>query len=143
MRRYKGIFSIFLITLGIGISGCQAAVAQKPVQPTNSLPTREVSTATIVADEGAPTPAAANATIFPSATATGVEPTLSPQEYITLGKDLTESICIVCHSSDRIQNSHKNRTEWEITVKRMVDHGAPLNEAQLKAVIEYLSLTYK
>jgi cytochrome c5 len=59
------------------------------------------------------------------------------------GKELAESVCIVCHSFDRIASKQKSQAEWENTVKRMVGLGAILSESDQPLVIQYLAETYK
>ena len=58
-------------------------------------------------------------------------------------KALVEDRCAQHHDLARIQNAKKTAEEWEANVKRMVAKGAQLNEAEQKAVIKYLSETYK
>ena len=58
------------------------------------------------------------------------------------GKALTEERCTACHSLDRVKSAKKTADEWTANVERMVEIGAQLNEAEQKAVIEYLSEAY-
>jgi ribosomal protein L17 len=58
------------------------------------------------------------------------------------GKSLVQDHCTVCHSLDRIQNTHKSADEWKTTVERMVGKGAQLNSDEQQVVIDYLAKTY-
>jgi hypothetical protein len=55
------------------------------------------------------------------------------------GATLVNGTCGRCHPIDRVQSAHKDRAGWTATVDRMVSHGAPLNEAQKAAVVDYLT----
>lgn len=58
------------------------------------------------------------------------------------GKVLVEERCSICHSLDRVTSSHKSQDEWTATVRRMLDHGAILDENEQELVIQYLRVTY-
>ncbi len=58
------------------------------------------------------------------------------------GQALTEDRCTACHDLKRVESAKKTREEWEANVKRMVDQGAELDEAEQQAVIDYLAETY-
>jgi cytochrome c5 len=59
------------------------------------------------------------------------------------GKQLFETRCSACHSTDRVTQLKKTPDQWATTVTRMIGHGAQLSDAEKKAVIDYLSNTYK
>ena len=58
------------------------------------------------------------------------------------GKALTEERCTKCHTLERVEAANKTPEEWKTNVERMVGKGAELDEAEQKAVIEYLSEAY-
>jgi hypothetical protein len=55
---------------------------------------------------------------------------------------LVEEHCTGCHALTTIKVSQKTYEEWEVTVERMIDLGARLNNKQTQEVIDYLSNTY-
>jgi len=57
-------------------------------------------------------------------------------------KALTEERCTKCHTLERVEAASKTSEEWITSVERMVGKGAELDEAEQKAVIEYLSEAY-
>ena len=76
-------------------------------------------------------------------------PGAGAQERVRLtpgpGVEKVEANCAACHSLDYIQmNSPFLRsTQWEAEVKKMINvMGAPINEADAKAIVEYLSTKY-
>ena len=85
------------------------------------------------------------ASIEPSLTVSGltVVPTESQLFDLQQGKELAESVCIICHSYDRVEKSRKTRAEWEAAVIRMVGHGAVLSQTDQQLVVSYLADTYK
>ncbi len=58
------------------------------------------------------------------------------------GSKLVDERCSVCHNTDRIKQAHKDQTQWDQTVSRMIEHGAKLTDAEKQALIEYLAKTY-
>ncbi|MDE2251138.1 MAG: cytochrome c [Gammaproteobacteria bacterium] len=58
---------------------------------------------------------------------------------------LVVSKCSICHSVDYIQSNAPflKRAGWEAEVRKMVKvMGAPLDEAELARVVDYLTLQY-
>ena len=135
----KGFYTTLVFTLAVIFTGCTSNRVQLSAEPAGIDPTitraePTLTPGTVPTDQ----PATPAVTSSPDP-----EPTNSQQIIPGEGKELVESVCIVCHSFDRVSNAHKSKAEWEITVKRMVDHGAPLDEAQQLSAIEYLSATYR
>ncbi len=129
--------------MGVILIGCAGVQGERPVIPVENTPTRIVASPSIEADKTATQQSTDLPIITPTLILTDLQPTTTPQNTLSQGKELAESVCIVCHSFDRVSRSHKSQAEWELTVKRMVGHGAPINDEQQLAVIEYLSQTYK
>jgi len=55
------------------------------------------------------------------------------------GEKLVQERCTRCHDLERIYSAEKDRDGWEKTVDRMIGNGAQLDDAERRAVIEYLS----
>jgi hypothetical protein len=61
------------------------------------------------------------------------------------GVEKVEANCAACHSLDYIQMNSPflSSTQWEAEVKKMINvMGAPINEADAKTIVEYLSTNY-
>jgi mono/diheme cytochrome c family protein len=76
-------------------------------------------------------------------------PGAGAQERVRLtpgpGVEKVEAYCAACHSLDYIQMNSPflSSTQWEAEVKKMINvMGAPINEADAKAIVEYLSTKY-
>lgn len=76
-------------------------------------------------------------------------PTIAGEESITLpdalGRELTMSRCITCHSLDYLQANAPvlDRAGWEKTVRKMIDrYGAPIDAADVQGIVDYLSAAY-
>ena len=76
-------------------------------------------------------------------------PGAGAQERVRLtpgpGVEKVEANCAACHSLDYIQMNlpFLSSTQWEAEVKKMINvMGAPINEADAKAIVEYLSTKY-
>ncbi len=52
--------------------------------------------------------------------------------------------CVACHSTDYIVlQPHGDAKHWETEVKKMITvFGAPISEADTKAIVEYLATAY-
>jgi hypothetical protein len=71
------------------------------------------------------------------------------EEEITLkdgvGRELVARNCVMCHSLDYIPMNAPVMTDarWEATVRKMIDKmGAPIGEADVKQILQYLSTSY-
>ena len=76
-------------------------------------------------------------------------PGAGAQERVRLtpgpGVEKVEANCAACHSLDYIQMNSPflSSTQWEAEAKKMINvMGAPINEADAKAIVEYLSTKY-
>jgi mono/diheme cytochrome c family protein len=74
---------------------------------------------------------------------------LADETAITLkdgpGKDIVENNCATCHSLDyiRINSPFPDRKLWEAEVTKMIKaFGAPIDDADAKAITEYLVRNY-
>lgn len=55
------------------------------------------------------------------------------------GKKLLEERCTICHNLNRVYKHKKmDKAGWEKEVSRMIRKGAKLNDAERKAVVDYL-----
>jgi sulfite dehydrogenase (cytochrome) subunit B len=70
------------------------------------------------------------------------------QENVTLkpgnGRETVESYCSACHSLQYLpENGFLNRQGWESEVTKMIKaFGAPIESADTKVIIDYLSANY-
>jgi mono/diheme cytochrome c family protein len=74
---------------------------------------------------------------------------MAEEKDITLkpgsGRDRLEANCNACHSLDYIQmnSPFPNAALWEVEVKKMIGtFGAPINDDDAKAILEYLKTNY-
>jgi sulfite dehydrogenase (cytochrome) subunit B len=61
------------------------------------------------------------------------------------GIDQVQSNCLACHSADYIamQPPKRGKAFWDAEVTKMIKtHGAPIGEADAKAIADYLAQTY-
>jgi len=61
------------------------------------------------------------------------------------GVEKVEANCAACHSLDYIQMNSPflTSTQWDAEVKKMINvMGAPINEADARTIVEYLSAKY-
>jgi len=61
------------------------------------------------------------------------------------GLDLVEANCGACHSLDYIamNSPFLNTAQWEAEVAKMINaFGAPISEADAKAIVDYLAANY-
>lgn len=138
----KILLTTISLTFFLGLSSCAAPKEQV------ATPDGEFFTVTHTL-EPSPEPTdlpAIEATGTPLPAPTNILAAETPESTLELdterGKEMAESMCIVCHSFDRIASKQKSQAEWEITVKRMVGRGAILSESDQPLVIQYLAETY-
>jgi len=76
----------------------------------------------------------------------------APEETVTLtpgpNSQVTEDYCGVCHSYEYIVTQPRGqgfgRDFWQAEVTKMIKvFGAPIQEADAKAIVDYLASTYK
>lgn len=61
------------------------------------------------------------------------------------GRQAVEANCVMCHSLDYIpmNSPFLDRKGWEASVSKMIKvMGAPISEADAKAIVDYLSAQY-
>lgn len=58
------------------------------------------------------------------------------------GEALVAARCTTCHSAQRIDDADKDEAGWTATVDRMIGYGAPLDDDERQAVIDYLAETH-
>jgi hypothetical protein len=60
------------------------------------------------------------------------------------GVELMKQNCLMCHSVEYVATQPRMpRKFWEATVKKMKDkYGAPVPDAQVSALVDYLSANY-
>ena len=67
-------------------------------------------------------------------------PTPTPEEHP--GKALAEGRCGTCHAYSIIENTKYDHKGWEVSVERMILHGAALDDNQKAQVVDYLAIAY-
>jgi glyoxylase-like metal-dependent hydrolase (beta-lactamase superfamily II) len=68
---------------------------------------------------------------------------VAPAKAVALdGKAILENACTVCHGINRVSNLKLTPPEWTTIVDRMKGRGAEVNDAETKALLEYLVKTY-
>ena len=58
------------------------------------------------------------------------------------GANLVEGACGICHGLDRVVAANRPDQQWQAIVHRMVEIGAPLDDAQSRQIIAYLEAHY-
>jgi hypothetical protein len=53
--------------------------------------------------------------------------------------NLVNTVCVSCHSLDRVKNKVADKDAWTATVTRMKEKGAGLTDQQVPEVVEYLT----
>jgi cytochrome c len=69
---------------------------------------------------------------------------VSAQEQLVPGPgaDLTQAKCAVCHEIEHVVRNRQSRAEWEDTMQRMVQRGAPLAPDEIRVITDYLATYY-
>ena len=55
---------------------------------------------------------------------------------------LVNSSCSGCHGLDRVNQKRADKAGWTVTVGRMIQHGASLDDTQVPEVVDYLAKTH-
>ena len=55
-------------------------------------------------------------------------------------KDLFLKTCSQCHEIDRVMSQRQDRAGWDATIAKMKGYGMQTDEADLKRIIDYLSV---
>jgi cytochrome c5 len=58
------------------------------------------------------------------------------------GKELVESVCVLCHEFARISTEALTRDQWAGEIRGMLAEGAPLTDEEFDIVVDYLTKTY-
>ena len=58
------------------------------------------------------------------------------------GSILTETKCKICHELEHIRRSPLSRGEWADNLKNMRERGAPMTDAEMAVMLDYLSIYY-
>jgi sulfite dehydrogenase len=58
------------------------------------------------------------------------------------GAELTQAKCVVCHEIEHVVRARQSRAEWEDTMRRMVQRGAPLAPDEIRVITDYLATYY-
>ncbi|MGH8705313.1 MAG: c-type cytochrome [Burkholderiales bacterium] len=82
--------------------------------------------------------AAAAAAAFVSTAALAQEEKLVPGP----GVGLTQQKCQICHELGHVTRSRLSRGEWADNLKNMRERGAPLTDAELEIILNYLAAYY-
>jgi hypothetical protein len=54
------------------------------------------------------------------------------------GKAVVERACSECHAATIVMGRHMNRDQWRAEVKKMMEEGAKLTDAEYAQVVDYL-----
>jgi len=58
------------------------------------------------------------------------------------GAELTQAKCAICHEIEHVVRNRQSRAEWEETMQRMVQRGAPLAPDEIRVITDYLAAYY-
>ena len=58
------------------------------------------------------------------------------------GQALMEQRCSACHSINRVTSAQHTAAQWQITVNRMIGHGAKLTPQEEQVLVNYLAQNY-
>jgi quinoprotein glucose dehydrogenase len=93
-------------------------------------------------DRAAGAPAAASPAAAPAAVQAAPTQPQAPvdQALAQKGEALTEERCSNCHGLETVYNAPgRTRDAWAYTVEDMIGRGAPVDENEAKAIVEYLT----
>jgi glucose dehydrogenase len=93
---------------------------------------------------GAPSAPTRAAPIANSNSARSMQPEAGANGRLPAGaaRRLVQRDCTLCHGVDTITRSRFSRAGWQTTVRDMMNRGAPLTEAQYRAVVAYLARNF-
>jgi cytochrome c len=70
-------------------------------------------------------------------------PAIAQEELVPgPGAELTQAKCAVCHEIEHVVRSRQSRAEWQDTMQRMVQRGAPLTPDEIRVITDYLATYY-
>ena len=55
------------------------------------------------------------------------------------GRELAKQNCLMCHSQDMLDQQRLTARQWNATIKKMHDWGAPVDDESTPALVNYLS----
>ena len=58
------------------------------------------------------------------------------------GKDVVGKFCFECHGAGNFRKVRLNKDDWSDQVADMVDRGAKANEAEMAAIVDYLTKNF-
>ena len=58
------------------------------------------------------------------------------------GRDIVEDVCSTCHGLINITDSKRTHEQWQYVVSTMIAQGAPLEDYEIKTVVDYLSRNF-
>jgi cytochrome c5 len=58
------------------------------------------------------------------------------------GKKVVVAECGSCHAVDRVTELHQDRDAWNTVVKKMVEYGSKIREADIPVAVEYLTKNF-
>jgi cytochrome c len=58
------------------------------------------------------------------------------------GSTLTENKCKICHELQHIRRTPLSRDEWWDNLRNMKERGTPMNDEEMKIILEYLAVYY-
>ncbi len=68
--------------------------------------------------------------------------TATPTLDAAAAEAVLQSTCNQCHPLSRVTTKTKTAEQWQVTVDRMILHGAKLSSAQEQNLVEYLAQNY-
>jgi cytochrome c len=58
------------------------------------------------------------------------------------GSTLTENKCKICHELQHIRRTRLSRGEWADNLRNMKERGAPMDDAEMAVILDYLTAYY-
>ena len=59
-----------------------------------------------------------------------------------VGRHVVQSDCTLCHGVDTITRARFSRAGWRVTVRDMMNRGAPVTTSQYQTVVDYLTRNF-
>jgi competence protein ComEA len=58
------------------------------------------------------------------------------------GRELFETICTECHTTDRVVGQQKTRAEWQLKVTEMLQEDQDVTQAERDTIVNYLAASF-
>jgi len=58
------------------------------------------------------------------------------------GRELFETICTECHTTDRVVGQQKSRAEWQAKVTEMLQEDQDVTQAERDTIVNYLAVSF-